>query len=89
MRGAIEKAACRGVAVLLVEFELDVYRVFKVCKGGFLFGERGAEVGNVGFMGAENRGSFYGGGELNEENGIFGRRVKDCRADGFFCRHFV
>lgn len=46
-------------------------------------------MGNVGFMGLEDRDSFYGGGELNEEGGIFRRRVENCRADGFFCWHFV
>ncbi len=78
MSCAIKKTACRGVAVLLVEFELGVYNVFDMCESGFLFGERGAEVGNVSFMGMEDRVSFYGGGQLDEEGGIFRRRLDDC-----------
>jgi len=88
MRGSIEKTTCCGIAVLLVEFELGVYSVIKVLEGRFLFGKSGAEVGNVGFMGLEDRGSFHRGGELDEEGGIFRRPLKDCGANGIFSRHF-
>lgn len=73
MRGAIEKTACRGIAVLLMESEFGIYSVFKVLEGGFLFGESGAEVCDVGFMDLEDRGSFHRGGELDKEGRIFRR----------------
>jgi len=73
MRGTIKKTARCGIAILLMEFEFSIYRNFKMLEGGFLFGESGAEVGNVGFMGLEDRRSFHRGGELDEEGGIFRR----------------